>query len=273
MSPGSDAGAGLQARRLTLRRPRADFDAVRDLTLQVRPGEVLALVGPNGSGKSTLLSGLAGTLAPRSGTVTLDGRAVSEWSARERAQRLALLPQAPSAPEGVRVVDLVRTGRFSHRARFSALGRDDRRAVHEAIQLMDLDDLRHRKVERLSGGERRRAWLAMVLAQGTDWLLLDEPTAALDLRHEWEVLAHVSTINRERGTSIVVALHDLAQAAQVAHRVAVLSRGRIYHVGDPASALDDDTLRDVFRVDAELEKDDGRMRLRLRGPADPTRNL
>jgi iron complex transport system ATP-binding protein len=138
---------------------------------------------------------------------------------------------------------------------------------------MDLGDLRARKVETLSGGERRRVWIAMVLAQEPELLLLDEPTAALDLRHQWEVLDFLARLNRERGLTLVVSLHDLAQAAGLAHRLAILHRGRLYAVGAPERCLTEECLRDVFAVDARVGKEDGVIGVRVRGPADPVRSL
>ena len=138
---------------------------------------------------------------------------------------------------------------------------------------MGLSDLAHRPVERLSGGERRRVWLAMVLAQEAELLLLDEPTAALDLRHQWELLEVLARVSRERGVGVVAALHDLEQAAALAQRVAVMHRGRIYDVGPPERCLREETIRDVYQVDARISKEDGALRVRVHGPADPIRSL
>jgi len=263
----------LEARRLHLRHPGTDRDIVRDLSLAIRPGEILVLVGPNGSGKSTLLSGLGRELRPRRGAVHLDGADARHLSRRAFARRVARLPQEPGCPEGVRVEDLVQNGRHPHLGLLAAPGRGDHRAVRDALAAMDLLDLRTRTVETLSGGERRRAWLAMVLAQEAEILLLDEPTAALDLRHQWEVLDLLARINREAGRTLVVSLHDLEQAASLAHRVGVVYRGRLYAAGPPEQVLTEETLRDVFAVDARLAKEDGMLRVRVHGPADPVRSL
>jgi iron complex transport system ATP-binding protein len=137
---------------------------------------------------------------------------------------------------------------------------------------MELGDLRRRAVETLSGGERRRAWLALVLSQEADVLLLDEPADGLDLRHRGELLARLAAARRERGATLVVVLHDLAEAAALADRVALLRRGRLYDCGPPARALCPESLRDVFEVDAEAAPDAaGRWRVTVRGPADPAR--
>jgi iron complex transport system ATP-binding protein len=263
----------LWAERVHLRHPGADRDSVRDVSLEVHAGEVLALVGPNGSGKSTLLAGFARDLPPRSGRVLLGGGDVWRRPRRAFARAVARLPQDPGCAEGLRVEALVESGRYAHRGALLPLGPGDRRAVREALAALDLGELRLRAVETLSGGERRRAWLAMVLAQGAGALLLDEPTAALDVRQQWEVLLLLGRLNRERGTTLVVSLHDLEQAAALAHRVAVLHRGRLYDVGPPERCIGPEMLRDVFGVDADVTQEDGRLRVRVRGPADPLRSL
>jgi iron complex transport system ATP-binding protein len=263
----------LQAERLHLRHDGADRDAVRDVSIAIERGEIIALVGPNGSGKSTLLAGLARELTPRSGTVRFEGVELRLLPRRKLARRMARLPQDPAVPEGLTVEALVRNGRHPYVGSFGAYDARDDRAQREALAAMDLVDLRARAVESLSGGERRRAWLAMVLAQEPELLLLDEPTAALDLRHQWEVLALLARTNRERGLTIVVSLHDLEQAAALAHRVAVMHRGRLYATGAPEGLLAEEMLRDVFAVDARVTRDDGALAIRVCGPSDPLRSL
>ncbi len=265
--------AVLRADRVCLRHAGADRDSVRDVSLAVHPGEIVALVGPNGSGKSTLLGSLSGEVRPREGRVRLDGADITRIGPRRLALRVARLPQEPVGPEGLTVEALVRQGRYPHVGAFGTAQRRDEVAVREALRAMELGDLRKRPLETLSGGERRRAWLAMVLAQEAEILLLDEPTAALDLRHQWELLEILARINRERGVTLVVSLHDLEQAAALAHRLCILHRGRLYEAGAPASCLSREMLRDVFAVDARVHKEDGRLRVELRGPADPIREM
>ena len=272
-TPAAAATPLLEARRLHLRHPRGERDVVRDVSLAVSPGEILALVGPNGSGKSTTLAALGGALVPRSGTVQVDGVDLRRIGRRALARRVARLPQEPLCPEGLTVADLVLCGRHPHRGWLESPRHEDRGAVGDAIRTMGLADLRHRRVETLSGGERRRAWIAMVLAQRAELLLLDEPTAALDVRHQHEVLDLLVRVNQERGTGIVLVLHDLEHAARIAHRIAVMHRGRLYHAGPPSRAIVPDMLRDVFGVAARVDDDDGRLRVRVDGPADPERRF
>jgi iron complex transport system ATP-binding protein len=246
---------------------------VRDLSLAVRRGEILVLVGPNGSGKSTTLAGLAGAMGPREGRVLLDGVDLRRLSPRLRALRLARLPQSPACAEGLTVADLVLCGRHPHRRPLAGPLEADRSAVRRALRTMDLTDLRTRKVETLSGGERRRAWLAMVLAQESEILLLDEPTAGLDLRHQLELLELLVKLNREQGRTIVLVLHDLEHAARIASRLAVLHRGRLYEAGPPERCLRPDLLRDVFAVEARIGTDETGLRVVVTGSATPLRSL
>lgn len=255
------------------RHPLAERDALRDLSLSVMRGEILALVGPNGSGKSTALATLGRTLAPRLGAVLLDGGDALVLPPRAYARKVARLPQSPICPEGITVAELVHGGRHAHRGFLQPLRDTDLAAAREAMRATDVLDLRHRCMETLSGGERRRAWLAMVLCQESPLLLLDEPTAALDLRHQRELLALLRRLNVERRVTIVVVIHDLEQAAWLAHRVAVMHRGRLYAVGTPADALREDTLRDVFGVAARVTVDADGLAVRVLGPCDPLRFL
>jgi len=265
--------AALTLEGVHVRHPGGDRDALRDLALAVGRGEILALVGPNGSGKSTALATLGRALAPRLGRVLDDGRDVRALGARSFARRVARLPQQPACPEGLTAAELVESGRHPHRGFLAPLGAGDRAVVREAMRATDVLDLRHRKVETLSGGERRRVWLSMVLAQEAPLLLLDEPTAALDLRHQREVLALLRRLGRERRTTMVVVLHDLEQAAWLADRVAVLHRGRLYAAGAPAACIVPDMLRDVFGVAARVSTDADGLAVRVLGSADPLRAL
>jgi len=266
----------LAAHRVHVRHSGADRNALRDVSLALRPGEILALVGPNGSGKSTLLAALGRELGASSGEVRLDGAPAARLTSRRFARHVARLPQEPETPEGLTVEALAAFGRTPHRGLLGAPGPRDRRAIADALAAVSLGNLRHRKLETLSGGERRRAWLAMVLAQEPDVLLLDEPTAALDLRHQWEVLTLLRALNAERQVSIAVSLHDLEQAAFVAHRMAVLFRGRLYAAGKPEEVVDEAMLLDVFGVAATATWEDGDvggLRIRVHGPGDPLRSL
>lgn len=265
--------AALSARGLHVRHRKAEHDAVRDLDLTVQSGEILALVGPNGSGKSTALAALGRGIVAREGRVLLGEGDIWKKTARVFARSVARLPQSAEAPEGLAVSELVSAGRHAHLPFLGALGPADMAAMREALRAVDVLDLRTRKVETLSGGERKRAWIAMVLCQQAPIVLLDEPTAALDLRHQHELLSLLKELNEKRGVTIVVVLHDLEHAAYVADRVAVMHRGRLYDVGPPDEVISASMLQDVFGVEARVTSEDGRLMVRVLGTADPGRHL
>ena len=178
-------------------------------SIRVPPGEVTALVGPNGSGKSTLLKGLANQLALDRGIVRLDGEEIHALGTKELARRLGLLSQENVAPESIIVADLIGHGRYPHRGFFDSMTEEDRAAIDRAISLAGIDHLRDREVGSLSGGQKQLVWIAMVLAQDTDVLLLDEPTTFLDLHHQLEVMGIVDTLRGDRETTVVLVLHDI----------------------------------------------------------------
>ncbi|MGE9809062.1 ABC transporter ATP-binding protein [Janibacter sp. G1551] len=225
------------------------------LDLAVPPGEVTIIIGANASGKSTLLRTMARILRPASGAVTLDGRAVHETPSRELAKVLGLLPQSPLAPDGITVRDLVSRGRHPHQGLFRAASADDAAAVARALAAAGVTDLADRPVDALSGGQRQRAWIAMALAQEPEVLLLDEPTTYLDVAHQIDVLDCVADLNEQRGTTVVIVLHELALAARYADHLVALSRGRIVAAGPPRDVLDADLVREVFGIDAVVVPD------------------
>ena len=214
-----------------------------DVDLTIAPGELLALVGPNGAGKTTLLNVLAGDLAPRSGSVELDGRPVSGIRVRDLARRRAVLPQEQRLAFGFRVVDVVRMGRAPWTGT-DAEDRDDE-VVAAAMGRTDVLHLADRVYPTLSGGEKSRASLARVISQETEIVLLDEPTAALDIRHSEQVLAEARRLARA-GHAVVAVLHDLSIAAAHADRVCVLARGRVRADGPPAEVMRPDLLAEVY---------------------------
>lgn len=219
---------------------------LENVTLAVGQAGFTALVGPNGSGKSTLLRVLAGLLRPRSGQVLVEGRPLATLSAKARARKLSLLAQAPSAPEGLTVRELVEQGRHPHRALFGGWSPRDEAACAAAMSAAGIADLARRRLDELSGGQRQRAWIGMVLAQETDILLLDEPTTFLDLAHQVEILDLVSGLVRERGKSVVAVLHDLNQALRHADHMIILKDGRVVAAGRPCEIVDAERIEQVF---------------------------
>ena len=229
-----------------------DRTVIRSLDLVVPPGRVTAIVGANACGKSTLLRSMSRLLAPREGRVVLDGRDVHRIPAKELARTLGLLPQSPVAPEGITVSDLVGRGRHPHQGLLSRWSREDDLAVAEALEATDTAGLADRAVDELSGGQRQRVWIAMALAQRTDLLLLDEPTTFLDVSHQVEVLDLLTDLNRARGTTVVMVLHDLNLAARYADQLIALADGRLHAAGPPAEVLTEECVRAVFGLESRV---------------------
>jgi iron complex transport system ATP-binding protein len=228
---------------------------IEELDLVVPPGRITAIVGANACGKSTLLRSMSRLLAPRGGQVVLDGRSVHRLPAKELARTLGLLPQSPIAPEGITVADLIGRGRHPHQGVFSRWSRDDDAAVAAALEATQTTALAGRAVDELSGGQRQRVWIAMALAQQTDLLLLDEPTTFLDVSHQIEVLDLLTDLNRTRGTTIVMVLHDLNMAARYADHLVALAGGRLHAAGEPADVLTEETVRGVFGLECRVIED------------------
>lgn len=227
----------------------------RGLDIDVADGSITAVIGPNGCGKSTLLRALGRLLPPRSGTVLLDGKQIHKMPAKEVAKVLGVLPQSPTAPDGLTVADLVARGRHPHQSWYRQWSSDDESAVAEALVWTGIEDLADRNLEELSGGQRQRAWLSMALAQGTDVLLLDEPTTYLDLSHQVDVLELVGRLHEQSGRTVVMVLHDLNLAARYADRLVTMKDGEVVASGEPAEVLTEQLLSDVFELDAKVIPD------------------
>jgi iron complex transport system ATP-binding protein len=230
----------------------ADEPVVAGLSLEVPAGRMTAVVGPNGSGKSTLLRGMSRLLKPSGGRVLLDGKDIHQLPARELARRLGVLPQGPVTPEGITAAELVSRGRHPHRGMFARLTPEDQQAIDDALDAVELAELRDRPVDQLSGGQRQRVWIAMVLAQGTPHLLLDEPTTYLDLAHAVDVMNVVHAAAHTSGRTVITVLHDLTLAAQYADHLVVMGEGKIAAQGRPVDILDEKLLADVFGLRATV---------------------
>ncbi len=232
---------------------------VEDLDLDVPAGKVTVVVGPNGCGKSTLLRGLSRLLRPASGSVRLKTADTHDdvWSLRpkEFARRVSLLPQSPPLPEGITVVDLVGRGRHPHHTLLRRWSSDDDEAVVRAMRATGTIALAERHVEELSGGQRQRVWIALTLAQGTDVVLLDEPTTYLDVAHQIDVLDLLRDLNRTHGTTVVMVLHDLNLAARYADHVVAMRDGRLVASGAPADLVDEEFVARVFGLGSRVIAD------------------
>ncbi|XAS67243.1 ABC transporter ATP-binding protein [Micrococcaceae bacterium Sec5.7] len=245
--------AVLNAKDLTL---QYDHRRVVDgLTAEIPEGKVTMIVGANACGKSTLLRGLSRLLKPAGGCVTLDGKDIHSRPARELARALGLLPQHPTAPDGIVVRDLVGRGRYPHQGFFRSWSAEDDAAVQRALEATETLDLAERNVDELSGGQRQRVWIAMALAQETEVLLLDEPTTYLDLAHQVEVLDLVTDLNRRRGTTVAIVLHDLNLAARYADHVIAMKDGRILAEGSSLDVVTEELVREVFGLESLVVPD------------------
>jgi len=245
--------AVLKAQDLTL---KYDQRCVVDgLSVEIPEGKVTMIVGANACGKSTLLRGLSRLLKPAAGVVTLDGKDIHSRPARELARTLGLLPQHPTAPDGIVVRDLVGRGRYPHQGFFRSWSENDDAAVQRALEATETLALAERNVDELSGGQRQRVWIAMALAQETDVLLLDEPTTYLDLAHQVEVLDLVTDLNRQRGTTVAIVLHDLNLAARYADNVIAMKGGAVVAVGAPREVVTEGLVRSVFGLESRVIPD------------------
>ncbi|HEX6568005.1 MAG TPA: ABC transporter ATP-binding protein [Acidimicrobiales bacterium] len=224
--------------------------------LEVPDGGWLSIVGPNGAGKTTLLRWLA-ALVPGAGTLHLDGRAAGGLRRRERARMVAAVPQTPVIPEGMTVVDYVLLGRTPHIRPLGVEGPRDLAAVHDALVQLELVGMADRVVSTLSGGERQRVLIARALAQGAPIVLLDEPTTALDVGHQQQVLELVDALRRERGLSVVSTMHDLTLAGQYADRLVLLDGGRVVVEGLAADVLTEDNLARYYGARVRVIHDGG----------------
>ncbi|MGQ4557628.1 ATP-binding cassette domain-containing protein [Halobellus sp. GM3] len=247
------AAVELRGEDLAIGYPTTEEPVVECETVLLPAGEVTALVGPNGSGKSTLLKAMANQLAPERGRIRLDGERVQSLDSKELARRLGLLSQEHDSPAGLTVEELAYYGRYPHRGFFESVSDDDRDAVERAIGLAGVEHLRDAELKNLSGGQKQLAWIAMVLAQETDVLLLDEPTTYLDLHHQLRVMEVVRTLNREQGVTVGVVLHDIGQAARFADNLVAMKDGEPYDWGPPREVVTEDLLADVFSVEASVD--------------------
>lgn len=239
---------------LTLRNISVTLDhteVVSDISVDVQSGSCTGLIGPNGSGKTTLLRAVAG-LVQHSGELLLDGVGEAKQSKRARSLQFAYAPQEPLLPPDMTVLELVLLGRAPHLGYFGNFSGRDTDVARQAVDRLDLSAFMHRRLSTLSGGERRRAALAQVMAQQTPILLLDEPTTALDVGHQQLVLELIDRLRREDGLTVIIALHDLTLASQYADQLVLLQRGEIVASGRPDDVLTADRLMEHYGANLEV---------------------
>ena len=232
----------------------ADQWVLEDFSLEVREGEILGIIGPNGSGKTSLLKLMAGLLRPQTGRISLGHQDLAQFTPRALARRMAVVPQENHVLFPFTVAEIVLMGRFVHQNGWSWESAEDLRIARAVIRLMDLESVAQRTFQELSGGERQRTIIARALAQQAPILLLDEPTAYLDIKHQLEIYATLRRLNQDRGVTIVVVSHDLNLASQYCHRLLLLHEGRAFRTGSPAEVLTVEHLGIVYGCDVIIDQ-------------------
>jgi iron complex transport system ATP-binding protein len=243
----------LETKSLTL--SYGDSIIIDELDLKIPKGEITVFIGGNGCGKSTLLRSLARLLKPKSGAVLLEGEAIHKLSTKEVAKRMAILPQSPTAPEGLTVLQLVKQGRYPYQSWLKQWSEEDEQKVQMALEATGMKELAERQVDSLSGGQRQRAWIAMTLAQDTDIILLDEPTTYLDMTHQIEILDLLFELNEKEKRTIIMVLHDLNLACRYAHHIVAIRDKKIYAQGKPEDIITCQLVKDVFQMDCQVTYD------------------
>lgn len=228
---------------------------VEDLNLTIPEGKISVILGGNGCGKSTFLKSMARLLMPFKGSILLNGEDIHHFKSKDFAQKLGLLPQYCLVPSGIKVGDLVARGRFPYQDFFGGLKELDYSKVEEAMKLMGIYDLMDIEVEALSGGQRQRVWIAMVLAQDTDILLLDEPTTYLDIAYQFEILDLLKELNEKRKLTIVMVLHDINLASRYADHMFAFKEGKLIKEGSPKEVITPETMKKVFGIECLIMED------------------
>jgi iron complex transport system ATP-binding protein len=229
-----------------------DHEVLKDVSVFIPPGEILAIVGPNGVGKSTLIRALSGLNLIRSGKVLVNGQDIARLTAQQRARTMAVVPQARELPAAFTVYQTVLLGRTPYLSWLGKASMRDHALVSLSLEQTDLANMAERRIGELSGGEQQRVLLARALAQDTPILLLDEPTTHLDLQHQSNLLNLVRLLNQEKDISVLMVLHDLSLAGLYADRVALLANGGVFALGTPVEVLTAQNLTQAYRVPVDV---------------------
>lgn len=232
-----------------------DRAVIEGLDVDFPHGQITTIIGPNGCGKSTLLRAMSRLIPTKSGKVLLDQQDVSDIKRKELARTISVLPQTPTAPEGLNVADLVSRGRHPHQSWIRQWSSTDEQEVHKALELTGSLELADRTLDELSGGQRQRVWISMVLAQNTDILFLDEPTTYLDLATSVDILELVRQLRTELNRTVVMVLHDLNLAVRYSDHLVVMNEGKVLASGAPSEVITAELLQDAFGLDAVVVED------------------
>ncbi|WP_289294277.1 ABC transporter ATP-binding protein [Romboutsia ilealis] len=232
-----------------------NLDIVKDLNLDIPKGKITTIIGSNGCGKSTILKTIARIIQAKSGDIFVNNINIKEQSPKDLAKVMAVLPQSPQAPSGLTVEELIAYGRFPHQKGFGKMRKEDEDIVTWALQSTGIEEFRERPIEALSGGQRQRAWIAMAIAQQTEILILDEPTTYLDLAHQLEILKLLEELNKKQGTTIVMVIHELNNAARFADHMIGVKKGKVVCEGTAHEVMTKENLKELFNIDAEIVED------------------
>ncbi len=230
-------------------------ERLKDVTATIEKGKITTILGPNGCGKSTLLSVLAKFNVPSSGDITLNGKALHQYTPKELAKTLSVVQQSSVAPEEMTVEKLVYYGRLPYQKMFTTVTEEDDDKVLWALEKTGLLEKKDALLSSLSGGQQQRAWIALALAQNTPYLFLDEPTANLDIFYQYEILELVKTLCEEEGLTIVMVLHDINQTIQYSDRVIIMKAGEMVANGKPEEVITSALLADVYGVKVVMKED------------------
>ncbi len=225
---------------------------IDDLSVSIKKHAITTIIGENGCGKSTLLKTIGRVLRPKQGDVYVEDLNVHKTNTKKIAQIIGMLPQSPKAPMGLSVCEIVEYGRFPHKKRNGKLDATDHEIIDWALEQTNLLEFKDRNINALSGGQRQRVWIAMVLAQQTDIILLDEPTTYLDMAYQLEVLQLVKQLNQEKNITVVMVLHDINQASRFSDELIVLKKGSVIAQGNPVDVMNNTTLKRAFNIDAHF---------------------
>ncbi|HAU88440.1 MAG TPA: ABC transporter ATP-binding protein [Lachnospiraceae bacterium] len=229
---------------------------IEDLNLSIPKGKITMIIGANGCGKSTFLKTVARILPAKRGNIKINGTNIKKHASKELAKQMAVLPQSPKVPNGLLVKELVSYGRFPYQTPMGGLKEEDIQMIQWALRATQMEEFADRPIEALSGGQRQRAWISMALAQGTDILLLDEPTTYLDMSHQLEILMLLKKLNEENGTTIVIVLHELNNATKFADHLIGFKAGNVVFGGNPIDVVTKENLKELYGIDATLQLDE-----------------
>lgn len=229
---------------------------LHDVNAEIHKSKITTIIGPNGCGKSTLMGVLTNNLSPQQGAIYLDGKTINTFKPKELAQKLGVVHQQNVAPDDLTVEKLVYYGRLPHRNTFSPQSEKDEQMVEWALKSTGLYEHRHMVIDSLSGGQQQRVWIAMVLAQDTPYIFLDEPTSNLDIYYQYEILDLVRDLRDNHQFTIVMILHDINQAIQYSDQIIAMKKGEIIATGDPNEIVTEDLIREVYGVNVIVKDDD-----------------